>query len=133
MLKMSHISLFLVLTLSFIGLFQLKFKVHDLREEVTELKQKIISEKESIRVLRAEWAYLNNPDRIKNLAKKYLDLKEVSVEHVADLSKNKSQDNNGRVKISHNRNVKWNYKGKDLKKYVNTDTQSLLATFKPLN
>lgn len=38
------------------------------------LKTAIISERENIRVLEAEWHYLNQPQRLEHLSQKYLDL-----------------------------------------------------------
>ncbi len=61
-----------------IALFHTSQKVHDERARLAALNASIAHEKQSIRVLGAEWAYLNNPRRLEMLAKTYL--------HMAPLS-----------------------------------------------
>ena len=48
-------------------------------DQLAALKSSITQEKDSIKLLNAEWAYLNNPERIENLARQYLDIKTPSV------------------------------------------------------
>ncbi len=43
-------------------------------EDLRELKNALQREQDEIRVLHAEWAYLNRPDRLEILAGQYLDL-----------------------------------------------------------
>lgn len=56
------------------GLFHVKYQVQKLEDRLTRLNRDIVREQEQIHVLRAEWTYLNRPERIEQLAKKYLDL-----------------------------------------------------------
>ena len=42
--------------------------------QIAEISSGVSREKESIRVLRTEWAYLNNPSRLEKLARQYLNL-----------------------------------------------------------
>ena len=55
------------------SLFWVSQQVQILERDKRILQSKINSEQEGIRVLSAEWDYLNRPDRIEALATKYLD------------------------------------------------------------
>lgn len=52
--------------------FRTSYQVQSLNKKIAHLKQEITKENESIRILSAEWSYLNQPDRLLRLAKKYL-------------------------------------------------------------
>ena len=56
------------------GLFHVKYQVQKLEDRLAKINRDIVREQEQIHVLRAEWTYLNRPERIEQLAKKYLDL-----------------------------------------------------------
>lgn len=55
-------------------LFHTSQRVTDGRAELDKIAQSLRKEDESLRVLQAEWSYLNQPDRLEKLAKKYLHL-----------------------------------------------------------
>ncbi|MEQ8388558.1 MAG: hypothetical protein RIE22_07580 [Alphaproteobacteria bacterium] len=57
-----------------IFVFAVKYQVMDLEREVTQLNRDILSSEEAIHVLEAEWSFLNQPDRLRKLSGKYLDL-----------------------------------------------------------
>ncbi|AZL15309.1 cell division protein FtsL [Rickettsiales endosymbiont of Stachyamoeba lipophora] len=61
-----------LLALSIYLMFNIKYQVRNLKIDVTQLNKQIIDEKESIKVLEAEWAYLNKPERLMRIASKYL-------------------------------------------------------------
>lgn len=65
--------LVLALGLGF-GLFQLKYRVQGLEAKLAHINRQILESEESIHVLKAEWSYLNQPDRIEALARKHLAL-----------------------------------------------------------
>ncbi len=69
--------LVLALGLGF-GLFQLKYQVQGLESELARTNRQILESEEAIHVLKAEWSYLNRPERIETLARKYLDLQPLS-------------------------------------------------------
>lgn len=128
MIKIRYILAFTLLSFSVFGLFQIKFKVQQLHNEALELKSQLAHEKDSIHVLKAEWAYLNQPERLHRLSKKFLDLAEVKSDQVLPVKPGsiitlvkESEDTEGLenknlVKVSYNKNsnrkkaVKWNYK-----------------------
>jgi len=55
-------------------LFHTSQKVHDEREKLAALDVSIGKEEESLRVLNAEWSYLNQPERLEKLARTYLNM-----------------------------------------------------------
>jgi len=73
---MRRSTLFFLVLSAFFGtaLFHTSQKVHDEREKLAALNVSIGKEEESLRVLNAEWSYLNQPARLEKLAKTYLDL-----------------------------------------------------------
>ncbi|MGD9639310.1 MAG: hypothetical protein AB7U85_09690 [Alphaproteobacteria bacterium] len=71
-----------------VGMYILKYEVKKLETELASLNDTIRKDQENIHVLKAEWSHLNNPERIKNLAERYIKLEPVSPEQiiaVADL------------------------------------------------
>lgn len=55
-------------------LFHTSQKVTDGRGRLAELQTEIRAEEESLRVLQAEWSYLNQPERLEKLSRQYLNL-----------------------------------------------------------
>ncbi len=45
-------------------------KVHEARNRISEINEKLARYDEDLKVLEAEWSYLNNPARLSELAKK---------------------------------------------------------------
>ncbi len=82
MIRIRHVLILVLFVISVFGLFQIKFKVQNLHLEVAELKRSLEHEKNSIHVLKAEWAYLNQPERLQRLAEKYLNLREVQHDQI---------------------------------------------------
>ncbi len=56
------------------GLYLVKYSVQNIQRDVSEVKTELAEEKESLHLLNAEWAYLNRPDRLQQLAARHLDL-----------------------------------------------------------
>ena len=57
-----------------VGLFHLKHEVQALDEELVRLNRQIAQEHRTIHVLKAEWSYINQPQRLERLAQRHLDL-----------------------------------------------------------
>ncbi len=55
-------------------LMNVSHHVQRVERDIKLIDRKIAREKENIRVLKAEWAYLNNPSRLEELATNYVDL-----------------------------------------------------------
>ncbi len=80
------------------GLFQLKYQVQGLEQKLARLNRQTLESEEAIHVLKAEWSYLNQPERIQALAQKYLALQPLSGKQfgsVADLPMRAGADNVG--------------------------------------
>ena len=65
---------------------QFKYDVQALERELTQLDGKILRHQEAIHVLKAEWAYLNEPARLERLSRRYLDLSPVRGSQILDLA-----------------------------------------------
>lgn len=128
MIKLRYIFALFLLVFSVFGLFQVKFKVQQLHREVNELRSQLEHEKDSIHVLKAEWSYLNQPERLTRLSKKFLELEKVKSDQVlpvkpgvfihlvADKPKEEKLERNSLIKVSlhetkpKKKSVKWNYR-----------------------
>lgn len=67
--------------------FHTSEEVKNSRAETTRLETAIKEERESIRVLKAEWAYLNQPERLEKLAAEHLALAPAKGQQLADISR----------------------------------------------
>lgn len=56
------------------GLFQLKHEVQELEDELFRLNRAVLAEQQAIHVLKAEWSYINQPQRLQSLAARHLEL-----------------------------------------------------------
>jgi hypothetical protein len=65
--------LFLALGIG-IGLFQLKYRVQELEQNLAQTNRDILTNEEAIHVLKADWSYLNRPEKIDPLARRFLGL-----------------------------------------------------------
>ena len=67
------------------GLYNMKYEVRRLEGELAGLQRTLASERQAVQVLKAEWAYLNRPERLQNLSTRNLDLQPVDVRQMTDL------------------------------------------------
>jgi hypothetical protein len=67
------ISVALLVLVSF-GLYNGVSRVKAQQQELETLSGSIVREREAIRVLKAEWSYLNQPERLQTLAREHLPL-----------------------------------------------------------
>jgi cell division protein FtsL len=83
MRRRTALGLGVVLTMvSAFGLFQVKHHVQQQRNDLKNLTQQLEYEKETLHVLKAEWTYLNQPERLHALVNKHLQLTSMRVSQV---------------------------------------------------
>lgn len=75
----------LILGVSASALFYVKYSVQNLKRDLAETQRQLLADKEAMHVLEAEWSYLNQPDRLKTLAEKYLKLQPIEVAQIRQL------------------------------------------------
>ena len=68
-----------------LGLFYVSHRVELLEGELTREQRAIVEHQEAIHVLKAEWSYLNRPERIADLARRHLALIPLSADHVVSI------------------------------------------------
>lgn len=86
LLKSSITTYLFILAISAAFLFAIKHKVQVLSKELSEVTQRIVSEKENIHILKAEYTYLTNPKRIKKLVDSNLQLQTVKPDQIIEPS-----------------------------------------------
>lgn len=79
-------------------LFKVKYEVVEIEQKLALTQQQIEREKENIHILKAEWSHLNEPQRLKKLAEKYLDIVPMKTEQVAAVIKKNDFDEDGSFK-----------------------------------
>lgn len=68
-----------------IGLFHAKHRVQALEAELSGIQQQILRDREAIHVLKAEWSFLNEPDRLAEFARRHLEMAPISGSQFATL------------------------------------------------
>ena len=67
-------------------MFMLKYKVQALNEELVAKKEQIERNQDAVRVLEAEWAYFNDPERLRRLSAEHLGFIQSSAVHIKTMS-----------------------------------------------
>ncbi|MEP3892371.1 MAG: hypothetical protein ABJN69_18060 [Hellea sp.] len=83
--RMTGFLLFLIGVALTVGLYYVKTRAQTARKHAVKIERQIAQEEASLRVLRAEIAYLENPDRLKSLSEAYLGLQPIAVKDVFEL------------------------------------------------
>lgn len=56
------------------GLYYVKYRVQHLEQQLRTLNQAVVREQEAIHVLKAEWSYVNRPEKLADLVEHHLRL-----------------------------------------------------------
>ena len=83
MIRPATLILFALSAVAGAVLFGVAFEVNALEERLLTLNKRIAQDREAIHVLRAEWSYLNQPERLEGLSQRYLDLQPLQGEQMA--------------------------------------------------
>jgi cell division protein FtsL len=67
------------------GVFHAKHQVQELQEEYARVGKQIVAERDAMHVLRAEWSYLNQPQRLADMARRHLDLQPMATAQLGRL------------------------------------------------
>jgi cell division protein FtsL len=74
MMRISTLFWLCVVFVAVLGLYKVKYKVHEVKSEVASLENKLADESRAVHVLEAEWSYLTRPERVRELANQHLKL-----------------------------------------------------------
>ncbi len=73
LLRRTATLLFVALAIALsVGLYVVKHGVIELENRLTQINREIARDQKAIHVLRAEWSYLNEPSRLRDLAERHL-------------------------------------------------------------
>lgn len=100
----------------------LKNSVYRLEKELNEINQSIQTDKEIIHVLNAEWAKLNNPERLRVLAGEHIHLNSIKGEQIINYSALPyMQESGGAKKASARQNIAAQARNnRDLRRMANS-------------
>lgn len=82
MIKLLHVIAIGALVSSALYAYTIKYETILQAEQLQKLKKQAHREREAIAVLKAEWQYLNRPDRLQALADKHLDLETLKIAQI---------------------------------------------------
>ena len=82
MIRLLNIGLIVAVLVVAMQVYGLEHKSRDAGKQLSALREEIAEERETIRRLRAEWSYLNNPARLETLAGRHLEHKPEEVARV---------------------------------------------------
>ncbi len=88
-----------------VSMFLLKYKVQSLEEELVAKQVQIAQDHDAIRVLEAEWAYFNDPDRLRRLSAEHLGFVQPSADQVKTIAVLPFREGIVPLPKTHNENV----------------------------
>jgi cell division protein FtsL len=62
--------------------FRVKYAVQDIEDQLNRVRKQTIAERQEIRVLTAEWTYLNQPERLAELNRRFLGLAPIAAKQL---------------------------------------------------
>lgn len=86
MIKLLHVIAIGALVSSALYAYSIKYETTLEAEQLQKLKAKAQRERDAIAVLKAEWQFLNRPDRLQALSDRHLDLQPLAIDQIVRLS-----------------------------------------------
>lgn len=86
MIRVLNIVLVVAVIALSIGLYDIKYRAEAAEKRAQQIERDITSEQEGIRVLRAEWSYLNQPERVQELAQRYTKLEPLKAAQIGSFA-----------------------------------------------
>ena len=83
--RMTGIIMLIIGVALIIALYYVKIRSQTANQEVRRLERLVVEEENAIRVLQAEIAFLENPDRLRNLSNIYLSLQPISAKNIISI------------------------------------------------
>ncbi len=83
MIRLLNVLSVVLVVAASVGLYNLKYKVEAQERERASLYQETLNERDAIQILRAEWSYLAQPERLQSLADRHLELEPLRASQIA--------------------------------------------------
>jgi hypothetical protein len=83
----SLIGIVALLVSSFL-LFEIKYRVQDIRRELNQIELDTLKAEEDIHILKAEWTFITKPETLSKLTKKHLNLTTIDPAKIKHLNPN---------------------------------------------
>ena len=83
--RMTGIFMLIIGVVLIIALYYVKTRSQTANQEVLRLERLVLKEESAIKVLQAEIAFLENPDRLRGLSDIYLSLHPISAENIISI------------------------------------------------
>jgi len=77
-MRLSTVFWLAVVFVAVLGLYKVKYKVHEVKSQVAGLESQLALESQAVHVLEAEWSYLTRPERVRELANQHLKLEPIT-------------------------------------------------------
>jgi cell division protein FtsL len=85
MIRPTNLVIFAAVACIGFGVFRVKHEVQELQEEYARINRQIVAERDAMHVLNAEWSYLNQPQRLADMARRHLELQPIATAQLGRL------------------------------------------------
>ena len=86
MIRLTTLIWLALASLAGVGLFQVKYRVQSLEQDLGQIDRQIMRDRDAIHVLGAEWSLLNEPARLADMSRRHLELTPFTAAQLARFS-----------------------------------------------